>query len=705
MLDKEEQNPSLLTLREPYVSFLKEERWDEYIGGLCRDALTWWFNMDTPAIASHFMPLSSLSPENNLLPLRIAFFSEAIKPAIPLDHIEYFYQRFKESKDREAMCAAVGAGVASIWDSGTNYKRYSLWYKRIDELLKLSDKLSPLALSSIHGFKGLAELTGHGNMSKTLQSYGELRRWAEEARSPSLRLFYAAAASYCLLWMGRINEAAILLNDAEALSGLPETSTVCSIYFKTTRGLFHTVSGNPEKGKDILLEIINLPFFEMLPPPAYFLSYGHLLYALSCMGDSSSIDEIAAKVRKRAIPEQNYFHHSYLHFNLGIAYLGIGQPKRAFLHSNEAIERGRKSESPIAENMPALLRSQCLSDLGKTDEALKLLLKWMDRWRQTGFIILAAAGAIEISALYLKRGEIGKARHYFDSASQLLPQGEPTPRLYRKPEFFKNLEKALFPSETHYNGFEDHDNMPVSINAFGDLKIKIGNTIIYDRNWRGDKIKTLLKALIVFGGTKVSSENLSEILWPDAEGDKALNNLKIALHRLRRLGVADGKNPIPWIQVKDKGISLVKPLCSVDSILFKEMLDRSFRECKDVSRLKMALDLYSDDLLMKDCFEIWIIRHRELLKKMFIKAVILFSELSMESGSTEEALPYINKAVTKDQLDERLYILLMRSYIKVGYPAKALHVFKSTKSTLKKELGIEPCNELIELAKVAGNKK
>ncbi|HDH02104.1 MAG TPA: hypothetical protein ENH17_03125, partial [Nitrospirae bacterium] len=310
-------------MKSPYNSYVEEEKWDEYISALCEEGFVWWFNMDTPAIMSHLMPLQEIASDTRQFPARILFLSEAAKQSIPLDSMDKFYRLFMSTGDYEAACAGVGAGIASIWDSGNNYHRYDSWYSRIKELLDIKEKVSPLAVSSLYGFKALVELTGYGNVQQALDSHKSLREWAEKAGSTSLRVSYSAAASYSLLWMGRLSEADIILSDAGILCDRPDTSMICKIYFQTTLGLFHTVNGNPDMGERVLMEIIKLPFFEMLPPPSYFLGYGHLLHALSHSGNSEPVERIAEKVRARAIPEQNYFHYSYLHFNLGIAYLGI----------------------------------------------------------------------------------------------------------------------------------------------------------------------------------------------------------------------------------------------------------------------------------------------------------------------------------------------------------------------------------------------
>lgn len=690
-------------LREKYQKYIDKKKWKEYISELSEDGLKWWFNMDTPSILVHLSPIESFPLENLQLPARLQFLLEATRQSIPLEKMDTFYKMFKDTGDLEAAAAAAGAGVASIWDSGREFQRYDLWYRRIKELLRMKDRLSSLAVCSLVGFKGLTELTGQ-DINKAYETYIKQRLYAEKAGSHSLMVYFAAASSYCLIWMGRLSEAELIIKDAEVLCSMPDTNMVVKVYFQTTRGLFYYVKGDVSKAEEILREVISLPFFEDLPPPAYFLGYGHLLLTVASRGDEMAIESIAEKLRTRVIPEQNYFHLSYLHYNLGTAYLMLGQPHKALIHSNEAIERAALSKSRVAEQIPALLFGQALSDMNKNAEALEHLQHWINRWKRDGFFLLASSGCLEIANIYLKMGMIERAREHLQMASSLMPEGEKIVHLNRTREFIKGIESSLYPSEKCIDLIKDIERRPIRITAFGELQIRVGESVIYDRKWKGGRTKTLLKALIVFGGTKVSYDLLIDTLWPDADGDVGENNLKVALSRLRRLGCPKGENPAQWILVKQKKISLARPLCAVDSIVFKETIKRILMTKEDIALLMKVLDLYRDDFLARDFSETWIIRHRELLREDFIKGAILLSEMCRKKGNIKDSLPYLYRALERDPLNEEVYATLMELYLESGYPSKAIMVYKQAEEILKNELDIAPGPTLQGLARRAGMK-
>jgi DNA-binding SARP family transcriptional activator len=105
----------------------------------------------------------------------------------------------------------------------------------------------------------------------------------------------------------------------------------------------------------------------------------------------------------------------------------------------------------------------------------------------------------------------------------------------------------------------------VRIHTLGEFVVEIRGRRLYDRDWKGQRTKSLLLALIGEGGYKVPAERLSDLLWPDSDGDQAAQNLKVALHRLRRLGCAPDEAPVNWIHVKHGHVSLARSLCWVDA--------------------------------------------------------------------------------------------------------------------------------------------
>ncbi len=690
-------------LSEIYKRALEEGDTAGYLASLSEEGLKWWFQMDTPSIQVHLLPLNTITLNPQEIPLRVRFLTEASKQTIPYEEMESFYRAFMEEGDYEGASAAAGAAVASVWDSGREFERYRLWYKRINALLRDASHISPLASASLYGFKGLVELTT-GEIKKAYDTFLLQREHAEEANSCPLRIFFAVAATYSLIWMGRLSEAEVVIKDAEALCETGMPNIVVNVYFQTTRGLYYYVTGQVQKAREILTGVVGSPFFDDLPPPGYYLGYGHLLLTLAALSDEEGIEGIAQRLRQKALKEINHFHLSYLYYNLGSAYLLLGRPQKALVHVRESMKRADLSHSMTARQIPALLFGQVLSDTHREKEALEHLLRWFRRWSAKDFNLLASTGALEIARIYLRMGEFERAREYFEKALTFMPEVKEIVPLNRSKRFFQELKESLYGCERSPGITIQMERSPVCIITFGDLLIRVADRMIYDRKWRGGRTKTLLKALVVLGGKKVSYDTLIDMLWPDMEGDRAENNLKVAISRLRQLGVKKRQTPLKWILVKDRKVSLAGALCSVDSILFHETLRRNPADEIDRDILRDAINLYRDDFLPNDDSEVWIIRHREMLRGEFVRGCLLLADLLRKEGETAEAIPYLEKAVERDPLNEELYEALMGVHLERGYPSQALRVYLSAEEALRRELGISPGPKLKALAERAGLK-
>src|SRR3990167_4148966 len=81
----------------------------------------------------------------------------------------------------------------------------------------------------------------------------------------------------------------------------------------------------------------------------------------------------------------------------------------------------------------------------------------------------------------------------------------------------------------------DIENRPIRIFTLGRFEIlREGDSVRFVRKVQRKPLE-LLKAIISFGGKKVPEDQITDTLWPDAEGDMAHQSFETTLYRLRRL--------------------------------------------------------------------------------------------------------------------------------------------------------------------------
>ena len=689
------QTPQLI---ETYDSLLKQGDVDTYLRRLAQDGLSWWFNMDILQIALHLQALQSAPAEDDpATPARLTFLAGVSAGDISATAMSALYQRFLDEDDWEAAAAAAGAGCGAVWDSGYDFRRFQLWLERIDFLLANAAQLSPLARASVLGFKCNAEMNGRGDLAAAATTCHRQILAAEEAHSIPLRIFHAALQTYCHLWNGNLAGAGVLLQDAEFLCAHSAAPPAALALLHSSSGLFHTLNGDPETGRKILEETVAQPLFDRLPPSVWLLVQSNLLFAIAHCEDSVALEAVAEKIRGQVIPRQNAFHHSYAHFSLGVAALGLGEPHKALAHAEQAIERGMAAYSAVIERMPVLLKGQALADLGRDEEALALFEAWMGPWQACRYCTVAATAAQEAAWIRLRQEQPEQARAWYERAVSSMPAGERLPLFHRPPRYRDDLQAALFRQPVTHA-----PRAPVRICCFGGLRIEIGDRVIYDRKWRGGRTKALLKALIVQGGRKVSMEQLADTLWPDSEGDQAYRNLKVLVWRLRHLGLDKGQEPLPWLQLQHGHLSLVEKYCSVDVFRFETNIRKAVRADRiDWELLKCSLDRYTGDFLASDVSETWIIEHRERLRRRYLEGVLVLAATAKDLPARQACQAYLQRALDIDPLDERIYEHLMQTYLLLGYPAKALETYHDAQTALERELAISPGSTLVALARQA----
>lgn len=237
----------------------------------------------------------------------------------------------------------------------------------------------------------------------------------------------------------------------------------------------------------------------------------------------------------------------------------------------------------------------------------------------------------------------------------------------------------------------------VEIQTLGSFCLKMNGQPLYDRLWKGRRSKELLKAIIALGGSKVSMEKLSSLLWPDSDGDRALNNLKMALSRLRRIGGDEFTIPSNWLVVKHQRVSLVRSVCRVDALEFGRKLEKIHTIGCEQS-LQQVLVLYTSDFLPQDETP-WITPFRDHLRTLFVEGVLHFS--SLKNREDEVVLTFLEQARHLAPLNEHVYARLMEHYLKAGFPATALDVFQKAEKIISLQAGIAPGIVLQSLARQA----
>ena len=235
---------------------------------------------------------------------------------------------------------------------------------------------------------------------------------------------------------------------------------------------------------------------------------------------------------------------------------------------------------------------------------------------------------------------------------------------------------------------------PVKIFTLGRFELlKDGNPIRFSRKVQ-QKPLAMLKALIAFRGKEVREEQISDVLWPEADGDTAHMSFITTLHRLRQL--LGCEKAIPY---REGRLKLDERYCWLDIWAFEYLLGQVDGKWKEglpdraIQLTGKGIELYKGSFLAGEPDKPWAISMQERLKSKFLRTINQSAHYWGTTRQWENALDCYQKALEVDDNIEELYQNLMICHQRLGQKAEAIAVYNRCCKTLSAALGIEPSSK------------
>jgi LuxR family transcriptional regulator, maltose regulon positive regulatory protein len=395
-----------------------------------------------------------------------------------------------------------------------------------------------------------------------------------------------------------------------------------------------------------------------------------------------------------------------------LLYQALGEPSLAVYHGGLCLEAVRRNASSFYSILfPTVVASACV-DAGQPERALELV-------RQAQSLAAGTVHAhheplmlmVEAYALLAAR-EGGRARDLLRQAlTRARADGSAASFRWLVTGFRRLLAVALVDgiepeyaraliaefSVTAESPDIDAWPWPIRIRALGGFVLTVDGAPLRTPRKAQKKPLELLKALIAQGGEAVSAAQLTESLWPDADGDTAAAAFEVTLRRLRKLlGREDA------LQLADGRLSLNAGCCWLDLWAFERAHGRSERlasgthpttdaELETVSQRLMGL--YSGHFLAGEEERPWLLGRRQRLASQMFRAVMAIGSQWEARGLPERAELTYRRGVELDAASETLYRLLIAVQRKRGHYSEALRTYRQCCQMLAATLGVEPSSE------------
>lgn len=239
----------------------------------------------------------------------------------------------------------------------------------------------------------------------------------------------------------------------------------------------------------------------------------------------------------------------------------------------------------------------------------------------------------------------------------------------------------------------------LQVKLFGTEKVLFGDTTIINGKNMITKAMKLLLILIYYGEEGISRGQLIENMYGHEEVTDVANNLRVNMHRLKKVLEKAGLPDYEYVQHIDDKYYWSAPIeLDVDVTKFKSILQKVEEETDEqrkLSLLQSACQLYNGEFLQRLSGDEWVVVEAMHCKKLYSNALQQLCEALMDQKEYEQALQLLETACELYPFDEWQSIQI-DCYIAMNQYKEAMRVYDQTARMLVEELGIGPSPKMLQ---------
>jgi LuxR family maltose regulon positive regulatory protein len=609
-----------------------------------------------------------------------------------------------------AMMAASGA-INSISNHYNNFSSLEQWYAVLNDLALRTGKFPD---EEIEAVVVTSLITAAILCEKNTR---ELDTWERRAlnikENPSTINIKAQALRWAftrhLLWSGGCHEALPLLHELRRLSQVRGAHPLLSIFAWFAEFQYHTCSGSHKDLVDAAGKVLDISRETGIHTEdmwIYVHTAASFINRLDVEGGLKWLNEIPLMAEGCPNGIKVFYHLQLMRIAL------------IRKEHNQALREGRKAldfanrvgfQEEVAGTQ--LLLAQLLHMTGKRRGALKLLEKvrsYEEMKSRTPIMMVVLRTDAQFAfdegndyrglsllgkSLAMSR-EAGYLGMHFENPVKTIEACEKALEAGIEIEYVQEIirSRGFVPQAPPFH--IENWPWPLKIYTLGRFTIVIDGVALQSSGKAQQMPLRLLKVLISLGGREIPEVDISELLWPDSEGDLAHHSFENNLHRLRKLlGHAEA------LRFNDGKVTLDGRYCWVDIWAFERLAARAdeYEQLGKTDKawefMEKALALYRQDFLTGDSHEAWVISPSERLKAKYFKRLLRLGSSLEAAGYIERALRLYERGLEIDDSMEELYQRLMICYRTLGKRGQALAAYDRCRKILNSTLGIEPSHE------------
>ena len=636
----------------------------------------------------------------------------AFNPLEARGHLEHAFRLFERGNDVTGLFAAWASIIESFVYEWGDFAPLDQWIGVLDELLA-RHPVFPSPQIEARVASGMFTAIMHRQPQRP-----DLPQWAERMRSIVLNasdvrtqmILGNQLVHYYNSWLGDLASTRLLIEAVRRPANAADVGPLAHIawcameagyywYMAAHDECLRTASDGLETARQTGARFMNT------------LLLSHCLIGSLTTGDFATAERLLKDAAALIMPGGRRLDRAHYHFLVFLDAFYRKDSLHALTSAREAVAVCDAAGSPFCHSLFRLGLAHALFSRGQRREALKYLAEAQLIARRRRI------PNVEFGCLYsaiffaLERGKrrlaIPLLRKMLESArgqgyvNRLFWTPEVMTRLFTtalehgiEVEFVQGLIRKRKLAPTPEVMHLEHWPFPVRIYTLGRFSVLIEGKLLQSSGKAQRRPLELLMALVALGGRDVGEQQLTEALWPDAEGDAAHQACAAALHRLRKLLGCDQA-----ISLQNNRFSLNSRYVWVDVWAFERGLaaEQSSSDVTGSNASDKAMTLYQGPFLGKDVDLPCAIPLRERLRAKFLRYLIQRSQGLFEAGEFKPAITVLEKGLNAEPLAEDCYRNLMLCYQALDRRAEAIWVYQRCQKTLAATLGVSPAPAIVAL--------
>lgn len=624
----------------------------------------------------------------------------ALDPVKGRAYLERAFPQFKADDDLAGQFLVCAGVLSSYFIEWNDFTPTDPWMRELETLIARSpNMISPeIEAQVISSAIPILYRQPHHPLIAEWQERGlEIFR---ASGIPQQRIALSAFLLNQGIWRGDYHRCTTLLRELQAGSNIRDEAPLMLISLRCWEAILWFALAEHEaayKSSDEALSTAQESGVHLLDA----MAHGYAVFAAASAGELSRAESSLAKMEASVIPSRGH-DVSFVWHQKSVLALLRGELAEARHYATEVLAWVEKAGARFNVALAQGVLAQVLIEQGEHQEARRLLgeaRRFMEAMPGTYFVFmgwLAEANSYGLTqewerALAALRTAlaIGRKYDYMTAHPVWLPkvmsrlcalalehriETDYVTRLIKKRRLLAPTPEAVdWP-------------FPVKIYTLGRFSVLVDGKPLPASGRAQRKPLELLMALVALGGRDVSESQLTEALWPDAEGPAAHEVCAVNLHRLRRLLGYDHA-----ISLHGNRFSLDPGCVWADVWAFERGL-ASLEGASDKS-----LALYQGPFLGKDAEFAWALPLRERLRTKFLRSLTQWGRKLIEAEEFELAIVIMEKGINVDPLAEEFYRSLMLCYQALSRRAEAIGVYQRCQKALAATAGVSPAPETIAL--------